>query len=480
MLGYRVPRPDQAMLISGGKQKTEGATFRVVIGHGAWVMPGFRKVGFLGLDLHTVEVEERCRSTEGITLNLKAVAAFKVQSDIPSVNAAAQRFLGEQRKGEMESMTQRIFAGHLRSIVGAMKVVDIHRNRDALAEEILKHSQFEMSKLGLTVDSLQIEHFDDNNIGYLDNLAAPHLAEAQRDAAIARAKAEQESAQALQESQRKQADQIRETQLKQATIKSEVDKANAEAAAAGQLAEADVVRQVAERRQAVADTNAILKERELVTEQIKPAEAAARRVRIEADAQTSAAEAAAKRAEFEATAEATRQVKQAEAAAARVKLDAQAKRDAATFNAEATRAEGEAKAAARQAEGEAEAAAKRAFGLAEAEGDLAKAEALAANNSAQIEAKRVEVMPQIARELAQGLGLQGANLNILNGGQGLAEIIGAVGPLYQMLTSMFTAKPSAGSNGQPTGGVDFSEAWRGVGDADKAQNDRGNASAGSR
>jgi hypothetical protein len=38
----------------------------------------------------------------------------------------------------MEDMTRNIFAGHPRSIVGAMRVVDIHRNRDALAEEILQ------------------------------------------------------------------------------------------------------------------------------------------------------------------------------------------------------------------------------------------------------------------------------------------------------------------------------------------------------
>ena len=446
MLGYRVPSPDQAMLISGGKQKTEGAQFRVVIGHGAWVMPGFRKVRFLGLDLHKVDIDETCRSTEGITLNLKAVVAFKVQSDITSVNAAAQRFLGEQRKGEMEEMTNRIFAGHLRSIVGAMKVTDIHRNRDALAQAILEHSQFEMSKLGLTVDSLQIEHLDDNGIGYLDNLAKPVLAEAERDAAIAAAKAEQESAQAVQEAQRKKSDQVRETQLKQATIKAEVDKANAQANAAGQLAEADVERQVLERRQAVADTNAALRERELIAEQIKHAEAAAKRVRIEADAQTSAAEAAAKRAGFEADAAATREVKQAQATASKVKLDAESQRDAATFKAEATRAEGEARAAARRAEGEAEAAAKQAYELAEAAGALKKAEALAANNNAQIEAKRVEVMPAIARELAQGLGLQGANLNILNGGAGLAELVGALGPIYQMVTSMFGTKPQGGDS----------------------------------
>jgi uncharacterized membrane protein YqiK len=371
-------------------------------------------------------------------------------------------------------MTRNIFAGHLRSIVGAMKVVDIHRNRDALAEEILKQSQFEMRKLGLTVDSLQIEHFDDAGSGYLDNLAAPHLAEAAKEAAIAAARADQESAQARQEAERKKNDQIRETQLKQAAIKAEVDKANAEANAAGQLAEADVERQVLERRQAVADTNAALRERELIAEQIKPAEAQARRVRIEADAQTSAAEAAAKRAGFEADAAATREVKQAQAAASKVKLDAEAQRDAAAFKAEATRAAGEANAAARRAEGEADAAAKEAYELAEAAGALKKAEALAANNNAQIEAKRVEVMPAIARELAQGLGLQNANLNILNGGAGLAEVVGALGPIYQMVTSMFAPKPhGAADNDKPASGADMSQAVFDFAEAEKAvKNDR--------
>ncbi len=67
-------------------------------------------------------------------------------------------------------------------------------------------------------------------------------------------------------------------------------------------------------------------------------------------------------------------------------------------------------------------------------------------------------------------------MNILNGGQGLAELIGAVGPLYQMLTSMFGAKPNAGSNGQPAGGADISEAWRGVTEAEKAAQTAANAS----
>ena len=44
MFGYRVPAPDEAMLISGRGGGPKGAPFRVVIGHGAFVTPVFRKV----------------------------------------------------------------------------------------------------------------------------------------------------------------------------------------------------------------------------------------------------------------------------------------------------------------------------------------------------------------------------------------------------------------------------------------------------
>ena len=45
MFGYRVPSADQAMLISGGKGSGT-QPFRVITGHGAFVIPVFRKVQF--------------------------------------------------------------------------------------------------------------------------------------------------------------------------------------------------------------------------------------------------------------------------------------------------------------------------------------------------------------------------------------------------------------------------------------------------
>jgi hypothetical protein len=46
MIGYRVPAPDEALLISGGKAGRDGAPFRVVTGRGAFVMPFLRQASF--------------------------------------------------------------------------------------------------------------------------------------------------------------------------------------------------------------------------------------------------------------------------------------------------------------------------------------------------------------------------------------------------------------------------------------------------
>src|SRR5689334_380047 len=136
MFGYRVPAPDEAMLISGGKSSRGGNTpFRVVTGHGAFVMPIFRKVRFLTLAMAEAEVEEVCVTKQGIALNVRAVIAFKVGNDEESIVNAGQRFLSDQ--DQMSILTGRIFAGHLRSIVGSMTVEEIVTERQKLATEVL-------------------------------------------------------------------------------------------------------------------------------------------------------------------------------------------------------------------------------------------------------------------------------------------------------------------------------------------------------
>jgi len=295
VFGYQVPTPDQAMLISGGKRAPAGAPFRVVTGHGAWILPIFRKVRFLTLAMREAEVAETCVTKQGISLNVRAVIAFKVGSDNESIVNAGQRFLSDQ--DQMSTLTGRIFAGHLRSIVGSMTVEEIVTERQKLATEVLDGSKSEMAKIGLTIDSLQIQSIDDGDAGYIDAMAAPHNAAIQRQAKIAQAQAAQAAAEAEQESQRKQAEYARQTAIVQAQYKAEVDRAQSQAAQAGPLAKAHSQQEVVTAQTELAQREAELRQQQLVAEVVKPAEADAERIRLlaqaEAERMTIQAEAAA-------------------------------------------------------------------------------------------------------------------------------------------------------------------------------------------
>jgi uncharacterized membrane protein YqiK len=308
MLGIRVPDPDQAMLISGASGGRDGAPFRVVVGNRKFVMPFGNRVSYLTLALQEAQVAERCVTGQGIEIETKAVCAFKVGADEQSIVNAGQRFLSDQT--QMPNLVGQIFAGHLRSIIGSMTVEDIIRNRQALATEVLDASKEEMGRLGLLVDSFQIQSIDDAGQGYIAAMAAPNVAAVQREAAIAQARADQAAAEAKQESLRQQAQYERETAIArtkneaevnraqadadrasavaQAEAKKQVAQAQAEADQAGPLAQAQAELAVLEAQTAVAAKQTQLRQQELVAERVRPAEADAEAIKIKAKAEAEA------------------------------------------------------------------------------------------------------------------------------------------------------------------------------------------------
>ena len=277
------------MLISGGKQRvTDGGVlpFRIVVGHGAFVLPVFRKASFLPLAMRESVVNEECVSQQGIALRVSAVIAFKVGSAQASIAAAAQRFLDNQP--QMGELTGQIFSGHLRSIIGSMTVEANIRERQPLAENVLEASKVEMGSLGLIVDSLQIKSIDDKDSGYIDALSAPQRAAVNQAAASAQSVADQAAAQARQESDRNQAEYARQTAIARAQYQAEIDRAQQEAAQSGPLAAAQAQQAVLAEQAKVAQRNAALREAQLQAEVVKPAQAEAERVRSAAEAQAAA------------------------------------------------------------------------------------------------------------------------------------------------------------------------------------------------
>ncbi|MEU9190365.1 SPFH domain-containing protein [Streptomyces sp. NPDC048484] len=455
-LMWRVAEPNEALVISGSKHRTEGLEegmgFRIVTGRGTLVTPGVQAVRKLSLDLNETELSVDCVTHQGIPLKVRGVVIFKVGDDFVSIANAARRFLDQQKL--MSERVHNVFAGHLRSIVGGLTVEDMIRDRDKLTGQTRAACGTEMEKLGLIVDSLQIHEIEDPT-GYIKNLAMPHAAAVQRDARIAQAEANRLATEAEQQAAARMSEATRDSEILQAGYQAERDKASANSRQAGPLADAGSRQQVVVQETRVAELEAHRREQQLQADVRKPADAKAYEKRTlaeaERDVRISAAQAKAQETELAAAAEATR-VKTAAAA------EAEATKARGAAAATATRATGEAEAAAAQAKGLAIAESTRAKGLAEAEAIAARAAALAENQEAVVAQQLAENWPEIVRAGAGAFG-NVEHMVLLNGAEGMSDMFTkaltmggtGLGLARQLLASM-NQNGHAGKDGPPVNG----------------------------
>ena len=292
MFGWRVPEANEALLISGGKKITaEGTQFRVVVGRGAFVLPGFRKAGFLSLQVTEADIEEECITQQGIKLGVQGVVVFKVGDDVPSIAASARRFLDQE--DQMEQMVGQVFGGHLRSVVGGMTVEDIIQNRAILAQQVRDSTANEIERMGLVVDSFQIKEIEDPS-GYVEAMSQPHVAEVQKKARIAKATANQDAEKQEQESAAQVAGYTRDSEIAQANATAATQEAKATADQAGPLAQAQAQQAVVDEQTKLAKKEAERTEATLVSSVQKPADADAYKTRVTAEAEAHANEVRAK------------------------------------------------------------------------------------------------------------------------------------------------------------------------------------------
>jgi len=259
------------MVITGSKG-AGASQFRIVTGRGSFVWPWKARARLLSLDLRQAQLNEPCVTKQGITLGVQAVAVFKVGNDSASITNAATRFLDQQ---DLVAQTiGRVLAGHLRSIVGNMTVEEIIGSRNTLAQQVKDAASDEMQKMGLDIDAFQIQEILDQT-GYIDNIAAPHVAAIERDARIAKAQADQAAAEKEQEAAAQVAQFTRDSQVRQAAASADVQAASAKAAQAGPLAQAQASQEVITQQTLLAQKQAERRRAELVAEVQAPADAKA-------------------------------------------------------------------------------------------------------------------------------------------------------------------------------------------------------------
>jgi flotillin len=266
-----------------------------------------------------------------------------------------------------------------------MSVEDMLHNREELTANIRASLAEDLQKLGLRVDSLQIQEIDDES-GYIQNLGKPQAAAIESKARIAAAQRDKEATEAEQVANAEKAAAVREASIKQSEYQAQRDQATSKAQQAGPLSEALARQEVVRAETAAAELDAQRQEKILESSVRKPADARAYEQVTLAEADRAARVAA------------------AQAQAAEVRLA------------------GEAQANATQLIGAAQASAIREKSLAEAAGIEARAKALSTNQDAVIAQQFAENYPQIVAAAASSLS-NIDNLVVLNGAEGMEDML---------------------------------------------------------
>ena len=363
MRSYRIAAPNEALIITGRNAKTsptgdidlESGSARVIIGGRAIVRPIVDRAFVLSLSSRQIPVEVEGYSMNGIFLRLRGVAQVKVGGNIDDVRKASQRFLDQQQ--QIDHYTQEILSGTLRAVVGTLSVEQIIRDRASFASQVQAEAEHSMNNQGLVIDTFQISAIEDDG-SYLRDWGRPEAALVAKRAAIAESDANRESTQATNMNLQQEAESKQAFDIRNAEIKEETDARQAVADASGPLARAAQQQRIIEQEELIAVRNNDLREKQLIAEVHKPAEAKRYAEQQDADSKKYAhiAESEAQLQDERNRAESRKVTADAEAHAieARGRAEAEIELQRRSKDAEAVRLEGQAEADALRAKGEAE------------------------------------------------------------------------------------------------------------------------------
>jgi flotillin len=381
---YRVAAPNEALVITGRAPAKKGdidleAGARIVVGGRAIVRPLFDRAHVLSLSSRQIQVEVEGYSLNGIFLRLKGVAQIKVGEQMGDIRKAAQRFLDQQ--DSIESYCQEILSGTLRAVVGTLSVEQVLRDRASFASQVQDDAAGSMNNQGLVIDTFQIISVEDDS-DYLRDLGRPEAALVAKKARIAESESMRESTEAENRDRQQVAESQKALDLRNAEIQRETAVQRAAAEAAEELAKREQEQRILAEAQKIADQKNELRERDLIAEVRKPADAQQYEAERRADAERYKREQAAQAS-----------LTESENKARAFEIDAQAQ-------ARAVAERGRAEADAVKASGTAEASAIAEKGKAEAEAVLASAEAYKQFNQAAVLSQILEALPKIAHEVS--------------------------------------------------------------------------------
>lgn len=396
--GYVKAPPDVAYIISGIKKEP-----RVLIGRAGIKIPYLERKDNLIVKQISIDIKTNgyIPTKDFIGVDIDAVAKVRVNTDPQGIQLAMKNFLNMKENNIAMALTDSL-QGNMREIIGTVELKELCTDRKKFGDEVQSKAQQDMKALGIEIISCNIQKIDDEK-GLIVALGQDNMSKIQKEASIAKAQAERDVAIAQAEANRASNDArvVSEAEIAQKNNDLAIKKAELKIISDTKKAEADAAYEIQNQEQqkaiqtatvnaqiAKAERNAELKKQEVSVKQ----QALEAEVNKQADAERYATE-------QKAAADLTRRQREAEAKKYEQEKAAEAKKAQAEAEKYAMLQEAEGIAA----KGRAEAEAIQAKGIAEAEAMEKKAEAYAKYNNAAIIEMMVQILPQVAAEIAKPL-----------------------------------------------------------------------------
>ena len=371
--------PNVAYIISGLTKNP-----RILVGIGGFKIPLLERVDVLYLGQMSVDIKTSQSVPTNDFINVKVDAVAKIIVDKENgIYLAARNFLNMEPADITRSL-QDSLEGNMREIIGTLDLKKINVDRDSFSDEVLKKAAKDMEKLGISILSCNIQNVVDDN-GLIVDLGADNTAKIRKDASISKAVAERDVAIAEAEAKKQANDAQVQADLAIAQRQNELSIAKSE------------LKRTADIKKAEADAAYAIQQQEQ-QKSIEVATVNAQIAKAEREADLKKQEVLVKEQILAATIQ-----KQADADKYRVEQDALAEQAKKQREAEAHRYTMEQEAAAIKAKGDAEAYAIRVRGEAEAAAMDKKAEAMKKYGQAAMAQMAIEVLPQVAKEVAAPL-----------------------------------------------------------------------------
>jgi flotillin len=238
---YYVCQPSEVLIFAGGHRYLEedkAIGYRLVKGGSSIRTPLLEKAFRMDLTNMIIDLKvSNAYSKGGIPLKVDAVANIKIAGEEPTIHNAIERLLEKSRK-EIEQLARETLEGNLRGVLASLTPEQVNEDKIAFAKSLLEEAEDDLEKLGLVLDTLQVQNISDE-VGYLDSIGRKQRADLLRDARIAEAQTEAESAVRRAENEKNTALKQIQTEIEVARVEAERRVKNATGKGKAMVAEAE-------------------------------------------------------------------------------------------------------------------------------------------------------------------------------------------------------------------------------------------------